>query len=351
MQIMQQDAAGKTRTIGVDFIKKSFEKGAMMAIRTRLTDMLSIEHPILSAPMAVVAGGKLAAAVTAAGGLGLIGGGYCDPAWIDNEIEAAGNAKVGMGFITWRLDEDPSVLDRALDHAMPAVMLSFGDERPYAQRIKDAGARLICQVQTVEQARRARDSGADIIIAQGTEAGGHGASRATLPLVPAVVDAVAPTVVLAAGGIADGRGLAAALTLGADGVLMGTRFYGAAESLAPEGGKERLKTASGDQTLRSSVLDVARELDWPKPYALKTLANRFTDTWHGNEAALIENREAAVADYNKAVAAADFDTAAVVVGEAADLITECPPAADIIAATVSSAERILRDARPDIRFV
>ena len=172
MQIMQQDAAGKTRTIGVDFIKKSFEKGAMMAIRTRLTDMLSIEHPILSAPMALV-GGKLAAAVTAAGGLGLIGGGYCDPAWIDNEIEAAGNAKVGMGFITWRLDEDPSVLDRALDHAMPAVMLSFGDERPYA----DNGSRTRVRASFARSRRSnkpgdARDAGADIIIAQGTRRAG-----------------------------------------------------------------------------------------------------------------------------------------------------------------------------------
>ncbi len=321
-----------------------------MAIQTRLTDMLSIDHPILSAPMAGVAGGRLAAAVTAGGGLGLIGGGYCDPDWIDHEIEAAGNARVGMGFITWCLDKTPSLLDRAIDRAMPAVMLSFGDERPYARKIKDSGARLICQVQTVEQARRARDSGADIIIAQGTEAGGHGATRATLPLVPAVVDAVSPTVVLAAGGIADGRGLAAALALGADGVLMGSRFYGAEESLAPDGGKDRVIHASGDNTLRSSVLDIAREIDWPKPYSLKTLANTFTERWHGNESSLMENREAAVAGYNEAVAAADFDTAAVVVGEAADLINDCAPAADIITKTVTAAEHILKDGRPDIRF-
>src|SRR5207237_5537708 len=109
-------------------------------------------------------------------------------------------------------------------------MLSFGDPRPLVHSIKTAGCKLICQVQTVDDARLARDAGADIIVAQGTEAGGHGGSRGTFPLVPAVVDAVAPIPVIAAGGIADGRGLAAALMLGAHGALIGTRFYATPEA-------------------------------------------------------------------------------------------------------------------------
>src|SRR6185369_15431524 len=105
------------------------------------------------------------------------------------------------------------------------VMLSFGDVKPHVDKIKRAGALLICQIQTVEQARDAIANGADVLIAQGAEAGGHGHARGTFALVPAVVDAANGTPVATAGGVADGRGLAAALMLGADGVLVGTRFY------------------------------------------------------------------------------------------------------------------------------
>jgi hypothetical protein len=190
-----------------------------LSIRTPLTTLLGITHPVIAAPMAFVSGGALAAAVSNAGGLGFLAGGYAESRdFLQRELRAAGNARVGVGFITWSLAErDPELLALALDHAPAAVWLSFGDAEPFAGRVKAAGSALILQVQSVAMARQAVDLGADVIVAQGAEAGGHGDIRSTLPLVPAVVDAVHPVPVVAAGGIADGRGLAAALMLGAAG--------------------------------------------------------------------------------------------------------------------------------------
>jgi nitronate monooxygenase len=200
-----------------------------MPIKTSLTALLGIQHPILSAPMDVIAGARLTAAVSAAGGFGILGGGYGDRAWLVQEttkLEQRTSAPFGVGFITWSLAKQPELLDIALDAKPRAIMLSFGDPRLFAPRIKAAGARLICQVQTEDMARQGLEAGADILVAQGTEAGGHGASRTTIDIVPAIVDLAAGRVpVVAAGGIGDGRGLAAMMMLGASGVLLGTRFY------------------------------------------------------------------------------------------------------------------------------
>lgn len=205
---------------------------AAMPLTTRVTEFFGIEHPILLAPMAGISGGRLAAAVTAAGGLGLIGGGYGDADFLEREFALADRTRVGCGFITWSLARQPELLDFVLAQQPATVMLSFGELRPFADRIHAAGVPLIAQVQTLDHARQALDAGADILAAQGGEAGGHGMSvRSTFTLVPEVVDLVAErspaTLVLAAGGVADGRGLAAALALGADGVLVGTRFWAA----------------------------------------------------------------------------------------------------------------------------
>jgi nitronate monooxygenase len=209
-----------------------------MPIETRLTKRLGIKHPIIQAPMAFAAGGRLAAAVTRAGGLGLIGGGYGDAAWIEEQFREAGNARVGGGFITWSMAKSPQLLDTMLAHKPAALFLSFGDPRPFSAAVKASEAVLICQVQSVADCRIALEAGADVIVAQGTEAGGHGARRATLTLVPEIADVLArespDTLLCAAGGIADGRGLAAALALGADGVVVGTRFWAAEEALVHE---------------------------------------------------------------------------------------------------------------------
>jgi nitronate monooxygenase len=180
-------------------------------LRTRLTERLSLRYPILNAAMGGTAGGALAAAVSAAGGLGLIGGGVSSRDYLEREFTAAGNQRVGCGFITWELAEKPENLDIAIARAPVAILLSFGDPAPYLPKIRAAGLPVICQVQTVAMAREVLRLGADIVVAQGTEAGGHGGNRATLPLVPAVVDvarSINPAaIVVGAGGIADGRGL------------------------------------------------------------------------------------------------------------------------------------------------
>lgn len=311
-------------------------------IATRLTERLAIKAPILSAPMAFASGGRLAAAVTAAGGLGLIGGGYGDPGFVEAEFRAAGDARVGCGFITWRLDADRSALDTALAHRPAVMMLSFGDPRPYAEAIRASGALLICQVQTLAGAREARTAAADAIVAQGAEAGGHGAARATMTLVPEVRDALGEdTLLLAAGGIADGRGLAAALALGADGVLVGSRFWATEEALSHPRHREAAIAADGDGTVRQRATDIARLYDWPAPYTARVLDNAFVRRWEGAPDAHRASAAAEAQAYAEAFQAGDPDAAGVFVGEAAGLITDAPPAATVLSRMVDEAEVVL----------
>ena len=312
-----------------------------MPISNRVTALLQIEHPILLAPMDLVSDGALAAAVSKAGGLGLLGGGYGDGAWLEDEFVAAGNTRVGCGFITWSLAKHPEVLDRALDHAPAAVMLSFGDPAPFAARIHAAGAKLICQVQSLAHAKAAANAGADIIVAQGTEAGGHGVARGTMSLVPEIVDALPHVPVVAAGGIADGRGLAAALMLGAEGVMMGTRFYASREAAGHAEAKRRILAASGDDTARSIVFDISRRNVWPSPYNGRLIRNAHMDRWLGHEGELTRNIDAEAARYAAARAAGDFDTAGVIAGESTGLIHDLPGAAEIVTRVAADAEKLL----------
>lgn len=313
-------------------------------IETRLTKALGIEHPVISAPMAKVGGGKLAAAVTHAGGLGLIGGGYVEPDWIDAQLTAAGNAPVGIGFITWRLNEAPQQLQAALDRNVSAVFLSFGDPMPYGKAVLDAGSRLICQCQSLDHVRRAIDAGASIIVAQGREAGGHGANRATMTLVPEVADLLAreaPEVLLcAAGGIADGRGLSAALMLGADGAVCGSRFWASAEALLPPGHLDAGIAATGDDTMHTQVIDVARDFEWPAEYRNRVLRTPFVEKWHGDIAGLAAD-EAAKADWVAALGEGRTDVASATVGEAVGLIRSSAPAGELLRGMVQEAAHLL----------
>lgn len=311
-----------------------------MPLRTKLTEMLGIEHPLLLAPMGGVSGGALAASVTRAGGFGLIGAGYGDPAWIENEFAAAGNTPVGIGFITWSLAKQPQLLDLALARKPRTVMLSFGDAEPFAKKVKDAGAILICQVQNVSDARTVTELGADIVVAQGTEAGGHGAGRATFTLVPAVVDAV-KVPVLAAGGVADGRGLAAALMLGAAGVLVGTRFSASQESLTHPNLKKKIVESDGDSTTRTKVFDTVRGYTWPHPYDGRAIRNEFLKRWHGNDAGLQAAMATEGPRYKDAAAKGDTNTMVMFAGENIDLIHDVPPAAEIVARIAKDAETLL----------
>jgi nitronate monooxygenase len=320
-----------------------------MPIKTSLTALLDIEHPILSAPMDVIAGARLTVAVSEAGGFGILGAGYGDRAWLVQEItklKQSPSVPFGIGFITWSMAKQPELLDISLDAKPAAIMLSFGDPRPFAPRIKAAGARLICQVQTEDMARHALEAGADILVAQGSEAGGHGASRTTIDIVPAIVDFAAGRVpVVAAGGIGDGRGLAAMMMLGASGVLLGTRFYASQECDGTDEAKKRICGASSGATTRGIIFDLSRNNVWPAPFTGRCLINDHSRRWSGREVELLQNVATVAAEYAAAKAAGNLDMVAVIAGEAVGLIHDVPPAAEIVERIVNEADQILRGHR------
>src|ERR1700712_4349404 len=319
-----------------------------MSISTPLTALLGITHPILSAPMDVIAGARLTEAVSAAGGFGILGGGYGDKAWLEQETAKLKgvSAPFGIGFITWSLAKRPELLDIALAVWPRAIMLSFGDPKPFAARIRASGALLICQVQDEGMARMALDAGADVLIAQGSEAGGHGASRTTIDIVPAIIDLVAGRVpVAAAGGIGDGRGLAAMLMLGASGVLLGTRFYASVEADGAEQAKRLICAANSGETVRGVGFDWSRKLLWPAPFTARSLVNDHLRTWTGREIELMQRADEGATDYATARAAGNFDVAAVFAGESVGQIHDIPPAAEIVDRIVTEADQILSRTR------
>src|SRR5713226_3766796 len=320
-------------------------------ISTRLTERFRIKHPILCAPMALVTGGALAAAVSRAGGLGIVGGGYAGTLGGEPDLEAelarAKPAKFGVGFITWALERAPKILTKALKHSPSCVFLSFGDPRPFAAEIREAGVLIICQVQFLCQIDMALEAGAAAVVAQGTEAGGHGASRSTFPFVPEAADYLKQrspeTLLLAAGGIADGRGLAAALMLGADGVVVGTRLWASAEALTPKAHTDKAIGETGDSTIRTKVLDALRGVPWPREYSFRLLKNKLTDEWADREADAFRAFGTLSAKYAQARAQNDLDTVAVICGEVVGLLRDRPTAESIVKSMATQAADLLRN--------
>ena len=200
------------------------------------------------------------------------------------------------------------------------------------------GARLVCQVQRLDQVPQAVEAGAALIVAQGGAAGGHGAAaataRSTMVFVPEVADWLAvnapQVLLLGAGGIADGRGLAALLMLGADGALIGSRLWASAEALPAAAAKAQAVAADGDATARSPIFDVLRRKDWPAEYDFRALRNALHREWEGREAELRADPAAARAAFDAAVAAGDFAGANVTVGEAVGLIRDVPGASEVL---------------------
>ena len=317
----------------------------MATLSTRFTRVFKVRHPIMSAPMAFAGGGALAAAVSRAGGLGLIGGGYGEPSWLEEQFNAAGEQRVGVGFITWSLRKSPSMLKDVLKRRPAAVMLSFGDPRLFVEDIRGAGAKLICQCQDMGHVQDAVEVGADIVVAQGAEAGGHGALRGTLTFVPEVADFLAArapdTLLIAAGGIADGRGLAAALMLGADGVLVGTRQWASNEALVNKRHHTAILESNGDGTLRTRVADIARQISWPRGFTARIRRNAFTDRWHGREDDLERHVAVEGPRYRQAFNEGDPDNTGVWFGEAAGLVHAIEPAADIVERMTAQAALLL----------
>jgi len=315
-------------------------------LRTRICELLGIEHPIISAPMAGTATATLAAAVSEAGGFGLIGAGLNpDPSWVRDQIQTAReltSRPFGVGFISSApgLEE---VIKAALEEKVAAVSHSFTDPTPFIREAQAAGVKVLAQVQTMADARAAVDAGADIITAQGSEAGGHTGHLGTLSFVLAVLDLAGDIPVVAAGGIADGRGLAAALMMGADAAWIGTRFVASKEWAGADWIKDRVVSADADDTLLTKVYDLASNAPFPLAVGDRVLRNSFTDTWHGRDAEVIAHRSELQEEIATAVAAEDATIAPARAGNASGLISSVEPAGDIVQRIVAEAEQLLRN--------
>lgn len=330
---------------------------ASKALQTRFTGQFGLSVPLCLAPMAGVSGGRLAAAWAHSGALALLGGGYGDLAWIKREFCEATHSlsgqvdRLGCGFITWRLEQDCSSFDWLLeqDKKPAAVMLSFGDARRWIRRLTDKNITAVCQIQRIDQLKPALDAGASIIVAQGSEAGGHGMNsamgRSTFTLLPEIADILAnispDTLLLAAGGISDGRGLAASLILGADGAMLGSRAWATSESLASTKAKQSVMAKTGDNTIRSGIFDILRKKDWPKPYDFRALRNSLHIKWEGREAALLANAIENRSIYEKAVELENYNFAHIPIGECVGLISDIPTSDLLISRIASDAENIL----------
>ena len=314
-------------------------------ITTPLCSLLGIEHPILNASMAGTATGALAAAVANAGGFGMIGGTSSGgAAWLQEQIALARSRTrrpVGVGFIS-SFPDTPELVEVALAAGVTAINHSFADPTPYVGPAHAAGVKVFAQVQTLAGAIRAAEAGVDVIIAQGGEAGGHAGSIGTFALLPAVVDAVAPIPVVAAGGIADGRGLAAALMLWAQGVWMGTRLVASAEWGGPAWEQEADLSATSDDTVQTSVYDRLFDRPFPPGIDDRMVRNPFITYWQRNIAEVNSGDHALQEQVRQAEAAQDISVAGVSAGVSSGLITIAQPAADIIHAIVRDAEDLLR---------
>ncbi len=316
-------------------------------LHTRLCDLLGIEHPIISAPMAGTATADLAAAVSAAGGFGLLGatgGREPDPDWLRAQIRSVRertDRPFGVGFISSMPGLD-KLVEVAIEERVTAVSHSFADPTPYVAGAHAAGVKVLAQVQTRAQAETAVRAGVDAIAAQGTEAGGHTGYSATLPFVPAV-DIAGGIPVIAAGGIADGRGLAAALMLGAEGAWLGTRFVASREAAGAGWVKERVVQATTDDTLLTHTYDIITAAPFPAGIGDRVLRNAFVETWNGRDDEVTARREELLAQLAAGVRSADAGVAPARAGNASGLIHAVEPAAEIVARIVAEAERILRE--------
>jgi NAD(P)H-dependent flavin oxidoreductase YrpB (nitropropane dioxygenase family) len=319
-------------------------------IRTRITDMLKIDHPIALGGMGSIYAPDLVAAVSNAGGLGAMGCHNLEPERIragTDAIRAKTNKPFALNFLLFCVDEKAYAAALQLRPALIAFAWPRPEQdlKPFIDRAHDAGAKVTFMVGSVPEAVRAVTAGADIIIAQGTEGGGHVSWQASLPLIPSVIDAVGPVPVLAAGGIADGRGLAAALALGADGALLGTRFLASAESPLHPNFKQAIVDTDAHETLLSDIPDVAAGVVWPGAMS-RSKRNQFIERWAGRDWALRQNQTQALADVQAARKAGDINNAPLSMGQDCGLIHDIAPAAELVARIAREAEAILKEKLP-----
>jgi nitronate monooxygenase len=313
-------------------------------ITTPLCQLLGIEHPILNASMAGTATGELAAAVSNAGGFGMIGGTSAGGAdWLREQIAIARSLTrrpFGVGFIS-SFPDTPELVEVALAAGVAAINHSFADPTPYVAPAHAAGVKVFAQVQTLADAKRAAAAGVDVIISQGGEAGGHAGSIGTFALLPAVVDAVSPIPVVAAGGIADGRGLAAALMLGAQGAWMGTRFVASPEWGGGAWEQEAVLAATSDDTVQTSVYDRLFDRPFPQGIDDRMVRNDFITQWQGKIIEVDSSNRTLQEQVRRAEEQHDTAVAGISAGVSSGLISAVQPAADIVHAIVRDAEDLL----------
>ena len=321
-------------------------------IHTSVCTLLDIAHPILLGGMGTGTSVPLVAAVSQAGGLGTLGATNLTAAQVREQIEAirtVTDKPFGVNYLLFRVDEES--LTAALQSRPAVVAFAWArpdqDLRPYMERVHDAGLKTMYMAGEVPEAVRAAEAGADVIVAQGTEGGGHVGWMATMALLPMVVDAVAPRPVVAAGGIADGRGLAAALALGAAGVLLGTRFLATDEAPIHANFKQAIVHSSGHDTMLTDIPDIASRQVWPGAMA-RVQRNRFIEHWAGREWALRQHARQAAQALLAARQAGDAEHAALLIGQDAGLIDAVLPAAEVIRRMVAQAEEILTRRLPQL---
>ena len=290
---------------------------------------------------------RLVAAVSGAGGLGIQGctGRPADEvARLAGEIRSSTDRPFGVNLLLFQSDD--AAIAGALDVRPPVFSTAWArsdqDLQPIFARAHDVGAKVVHMVSTVGEARRAAAAGADVIVAQGTEGGGHVGVMSTMVLVPMVVRAVEPLPVLAAGGVADGAGLAAALTLGAAGVLLGTRFLATPEAPVPDGYKRAIVESDGHDTQITEIPDVASGTVWPGAY-IRVLRNRALERWIGREGELRYRRAEVARDLAAARQAGNLDETFLAFGATAGLIDSIEPAGDLVRRIAAEAEAILRE--------
>jgi nitronate monooxygenase len=297
-----------------------------------LTERFGLGVPVVGAPMANVSGGKLTAAISAAGGLGMLGAGSAVTAdWIRTEgsIAAASGKPYGVGLMAWSVRERPEHLEAVLELKPALVSLSFGDYSPYIEPLQKAGIVVATQAGTAADARDAIDAGVDVIVARGAEAGGHGRNAvATLPLLQAILE-LTELPVLAGGGISGPRGLAAVLAAGAAGAWIGTAFLTCQEALTSEPVRRRVIAADETDTVYGTVFDAASRAGWPDEFGGRALRNTYFDTWQGREDEL-KTDDAGHTDYVEGTRAADPARASIYAGQGVGSLTGQPTAAEVL---------------------
>ncbi|MDE2786672.1 MAG: nitronate monooxygenase [Chloroflexota bacterium] len=315
-------------------------------LRTRFTDLLGLSLPVMNAPMSNHSGGTLAAAVSEAGGLGTFGASNgLGSDWLREQIayiRATNDKPFGVGFITQLIELDPRNFEIALEERVPVVIFSFSDPEPWLSRARDAGAVTICQVQSPELARLAADAGADVLLVQGNEAGGHTGGMNLLPLLVAVVEEFPRLPVLAAGGITTGRALAAVLAAGAEGASLGTALLATPEAVeVPEAFKERVVLSDGQDTVFTRLYDLLGDSPWPTGIAGRVYRNRLVREWDGRDEAVMEHREELASDVAAARARHDPEVSSVYMGQGAGAVSGVRPAAEVVRQICADAEQLL----------